>query len=190
MTDVMTSMAAAFRKAGFVPVEERLAAIARETIEEHPRDYAAAYAAFRDAVRQDVELSWALFARFEEAAIRPVLAKAAEEIRRRRTPRVEAGEPGQSATDNQSACARSSAGRAAVTAAIARSLLDTFLVNGRPIGDVSAGEARTWGKARRREARFVELLTAGITDDQPLRRWVTPEEAEAAMARAREDGNE
>lgn len=80
------------------------------------------------------------------------------------------------------------AGARAVAAVVRLSLLDTFRVNGQPLGDVSAAEARLWAEARgrqaRRDARFIELITAGLPDGMPIRRFRRDDEAQAAWAEA------
>jgi len=211
-------MSDAFRAAGYRSADDRLTDAAKAALAAYPQDYGAAYAAFRTAVCRDAELTWALFGRFEEAAIRPVLSRASQEIHQARRAAMADGagsrgdrqsEDARPASSTHSASAGSGGGRqtgadqgrrapsadsiaargAAITAAAARSLLDTFMVNGRPIGDVSAGEARSWARNRKVEWRFVELITAGVMDNQPLRRWVTPDEADAALRRAQADAN-
>lgn len=214
----MNIMSDAFRAAGYRSADDRLMDAAKEALKAHPVNYDDAYAVFRTAVCRDAELTWALFDRFEEAAIRPILARASHEIHQARRAAME-GDAGPAdlrqpdgprpASSTRSASAGSGGGRlpavdhdaaapsaesiaargAAITAAAARSLLDTFMVNGRPIGDVSAGEAKSWARNRKVEWRFVELITAGVMDNQPLRRWVTPEEADAALRRAQADAN-
>jgi hypothetical protein len=68
------------------------------------------------------------------------------------------------------------------------SLLDTFRVNGQPLGDVTPAEARLWAQARgrqaRRDARFVELVTAGLPDGLPIRRFRRDDEVAAAFSQA------
>lgn len=183
----------ALRSAGYRATQDRIATEARDAIMAHPKDYDAAYAMFRAAVYADRDLVVAAFARFEEAALRPLLATAAQEYHREHRPRVVREGGGQDTTGRRVDDATTNsaqAGRDAVAALAKRSLLDTFLVNGRPLGDVSATEARAWGGARRREARFVEILTHGIHDDRPLRVYIKADEADAAFKRAGEMGNE
>lgn len=186
----------ALRSAGYRATQDRIATEARSAIAAHPKDYDAAYAMFRAAVYADRDLVVAAFARFEEHALRPLLATAAQEYHRERKPRVVregGGHPRSEDPLNRAhtdPATHAQAGRDAVTELAKRSLLDTFLVNGRPLGDVSATEARAWGGARRREARFVEIITHGIPDDRPLRVYIKADEADAAFKRAGEMGNE
>lgn len=183
----------ALRSAGYRATQDRIAIEARKAIEAHPKHYDAAYADFRAAIFADRDLVVAAFSRFEEAALRPLLATAAQEYHRERKPRVVREGGGQSDAGTRVVGAPTNpaqAGRDAVTALAKRSLLDTFLVNGRPLGDVSATEARAWGGARRREARFVEIITHGIPDDRPLRVYIKADEADLAFKRAGEMGDE
>lgn len=187
------SLPDALRSAGYRATQDRIAIEARKAIEAHPKHYDAAYADFRAAIFADRDLVVAAFSRFEEAALRPLLATAAQEYHRERKPRVVRDGGGHIPRGSQEAAAPTNpaqAGRDAVTELAKRSLLDTFLVNGRPLGDVSATEARAWSGARRREARFVEILTHGIFDDRPLRVYVKADEADAAFRRAGEMGND
>jgi hypothetical protein len=80
------------------------------------------------------------------------------------------------------------AGARAVAAVVRLSLLDTFRINGQPLGDVTPAEARLWAEARgrqaRRDARFIELIIAGLPDGMPIRRFRRDDEAQAAFAQA------
>jgi len=53
--------------------------------------------------------------------------------------------------------------------AVKLSKLDTFLVNGSPIGDLTPEEALGWAESRERDARFVRLLTQGLPPGRPIR---------------------
>jgi hypothetical protein len=77
------------------------------------------------------------------------------------------------------------AGLSAVAAVTRQSIIDTFQLNGRPIGDATPREARAWAGARERDARFVRLLTANLPEDQPIRRYRSdPDEVAALYAQA------
>lgn len=68
----------------------------------------------------------------------------------------------------------------AAVAAVARlSLLDTFKINGRSVGDLTAAEAIGWASSRKRDVQFVHLLTAGLPLDKPIRKYRTGDEAAA-----------
>ena len=66
----------------------------------------------------------------------------------------------------------------AVAGRMARNLLQSFLVNGKPISQVTPLEARAWSASRRRDARFVELLCSGIPDSSKIGDFRTTEDAE------------
>lgn len=73
----------------------------------------------------------------------------------------------------------------ASVAAVARlSLLDTFKINGRSIGDLTAAEANDWASSRTRDVRFVRLLTTGLPLDKPIRKFRTGDEATALYDKA------
>lgn len=184
------SLSEALHSAGYRATQDRIHTAARAAIIAHPRNFDAAYAELRAAIYADRDLVLAVFSKYEEAALRPLLATAAQEYHRSRKPRVVSAGGGRTVPGNQEQSAPTPSGRDAVIALASRSLLDTFLINGRALGDVSATEARAWGGARRREARFVEILTHGIPDDRPLRTYIKPAEADAAFKRAGEMGNE
>lgn len=65
-----------------------------------------------------------------------------------------------------------------------RSLLRTFMINGRPIGDCTAKEAREWGRTQRRNGKFAELLAFGLSDDMIVGHYKTDEDAAQAQQRA------
>lgn len=69
-------------------------------------------------------------------------------------------------------------------AVMANSILDRFLVNGKPVGDVTAAEAREWAGARKRDAQFVDMLTSGIPDNMVIRQCIKPDEAEKFWTKA------
>ena len=84
------------------------------------------------------------------------------------------------------AAAPSAATLAALNGAAAASLLDTMLVNGKPLGDVTAGEALGWSQAQGRRARFVFLLATNLPPNATIRSCRTPAEAEELWQRAGE----
>lgn len=64
------------------------------------------------------------------------------------------------------------------------SKLDTFPVNGRPIGDCTPHEVRDWLPSRHRDCRFAEMLISGIPDDMQIRKCIRPDEADKIFLRA------
>ena len=77
--------------------------------------------------------------------------------------------------------------------AVARviSKLDTFKVNGRPLGDCTAQEAMAWRASRVRDARFVYLAAVNLPPDRPIRDFITAAEIERLYQQAQaETANE
>jgi len=81
------------------------------------------------------------------------------------------------------------AAKARTAAVIRVSLLDTFQIDGTPIGDWQAGAARTWARTTGRHVRWVEMLTANMPPADPIRRWMTPDEAQSLWQRAAREGD-
>lgn len=66
-----------------------------------------------------------------------------------------------------------------------RGLLRTFLVNGRPIADVTAAEAREWGAAQQQRGRFAILMAEGVPDHMRIGECKTEEDATRAAELSR-----
>ena len=79
---------------------------------------------------------------------------------------------------------QAAAARVRVTVALRLSRLDTFVVNGRPIGDLTPEEARGWASSRERDARFVRMLIANLPPNRPIREFVRGQEADELYQRA------
>lgn len=67
------------------------------------------------------------------------------------------------------------------------SKLDTFIINGQKIGDLTPEEANGWAASRERDARFVRLLTANLPPNRPIREFVTPGLANDLFERAQKE---
>lgn len=91
-----------------------------------------------------------------------------------------------SAASKLTAMADKQAARAAASAATAIRLtrLDTFIINGQKIGDLTATEANAWAGSRERDARFVRLLTANLPPDRPIREFRSGDDADELYLRA------
>jgi hypothetical protein len=178
----------------------RLKEVALNAVRQNPRNWDGARDALFREVRGDAALLWELFAPFRNDAAQMVLTAAASEMRHeelarqgqrgaghqnggdrtftarppRNAPATGPGDAGHPPNGGQFPFA----GIAAVTTAARRSLLETFMVNGQPIGQVTTREAIAWAGARRRDARFVERLTENLPMDAPIGRFRTAEEAE------------
>lgn len=170
----------------------RLHEVAMQAVKQSPRNWDGARDALIKSVRGDASLMWELFAPYRNQALQAALTAAATDLRRQETPRREPGQRGvgQGAHDSQRppACPTPISPDAirAVSGTAAASLLDTFQVNGMPLGDVTAREASKWAGARARDARFVRLMAENLPPDDPIRKWRTAEDATAAYALARE----
>jgi hypothetical protein len=192
----MAAMAEALRAAGVTSAAERLANIARKAVAASPRNWDAAKAAFWREVQGDPVLLWELLAPYRHRAADPYLAVAAQQARQAAEHRSGGG---QRRSDNHSLDAPSAPQPGASRSAAATnadqklgeltklSLLDTFKINGRPIGDLTPPEAIGWAGARERDARFVRLLTANLPPDHPIKKFRTGDDAAACYAQAEAD---
>jgi hypothetical protein len=68
-------------------------------------------------------------------------------------------------------------------------MLDTFRIDGMPIGDVQAGVARAWARREGRHVRWVTMLTSNVPAADPIRRWISAEDADDLWARSVEDAD-
>lgn len=84
---------------------------------------------------------------------------------------------------------RGMAAIASVQDTLQRSLLRTFLVNGRPIGELTGREAREAAASAHQRGRFIELLAHGVPDTMPIADCKTAADAEQAMRIAKECTN-
>jgi hypothetical protein len=71
----------------------------------------------------------------------------------------------------------------------ANSLLRSITIDGRPVGECTAGRAREWARARGRESRFVYLLAHGLQDSQVIGHCKSEEDARQARALADNSDN-
>lgn len=205
----MTAMAAALTKAGVLSAEDRLMQLAIEAWTRSPgagadikrREY------MNDKLRG--EMAYSLFAQYDKAllgvAIAWILTKAEQAIVAQRPGRPVAkfsdhaakrgSEPTRrtptpsrqtSAASNLTALADKQAARAAasVATAVRLSRLDTFVINGQKIGDLTTAEANAWAGSRERDARFVRLLTANLPPDRPIREFRSGEDADELYRRS------
>jgi hypothetical protein len=85
---------------------------------------------------------------------------------------------GSSAASRITKLADKQAAAAEVTLRVRLSMLDTVLIDDKPIGDCTAGEARTWAERRKqdardagRDARFALSLAANLDGGSVLRDW-------------------
>lgn len=184
----MTALAQAFEDAGFQSAEAILREIAREALLRYPLDRAARHSTLSNAVRDRPELLWRYFELFREAAADRWIAEVRPGVAAERQD-TSASRPSSSAESiRQRTAALANAGDAARASVMRNSILDRFTINGHPLGDVTPTEAREFiaAKARQsqRDVRFIDLLTAGMNFDRPIRAITTPDLAEEAWRRA------
>lgn len=67
-----------------------------------------------------------------------------------------------------------------------RNYLDSFLVNGEPIGDLTPETVLARADLHERDARFMRLLASGVPHGHRIREFVTPDEAEERWKMAQE----
>jgi hypothetical protein len=150
-------------------------------------------------VRDDADLLWEMFHYWRNPAIDALLQQA---IVRRREQKAQAaavsevisdaaGEKAKHAlhksmTEGLRIVERTPEQKQQTRNSVAQMLwkLDVFMVNGRAIGDCTASEVRAWCATRRRDARFAELVSAGVTGNQRIRDCITREEAEEFWTQA------
>ena len=189
-------------------IQRRMMQVAREAIQSAPRNWDGAKDAFYANVRKDPDLLWELLAPYRAQASQFWLTQAAAELHAQNRAAVKSqsggGQSGhggrtwnapantqetggQSNRGNQQLAAprpSAAAGAAALANVTRLSLLDTFKVNGQPIGEVTSAEANAWAGSRERDARFVRLLTANLPPTEPIKKYRTADEANALYAQA------
>jgi len=209
----MTQLAQALRAAGVVTIEERLREIAIDVLAAHGTSRIAAANAMYARVRHEPDLLDGLFEPYRELALRRLLGGVESEMRREEIARQEkargegriasgdhAGSAsterpggGHTAADDQrnSAPAATPSDRRAAQESVGTvlrlTMLDTFRIDGMPIGDVQAGAARAWARREGRHVRWVTMLTSNVPAADPIRRWITPEDADEMWSRSVED---
>jgi hypothetical protein len=200
----MTQLREALRAVGVMTVEERLRLIAIEVLATHAHSREAAAAALYARVCHDADLLAGLFAPYRELALRRLLGAVESEMRRYELAHG-GGRPssgghveyapserhggGRTHNDNHGAVAPARPSRdaqEAVGAVLRLTMLDTFKIEGTPIGDMQAGAARAWARREGRHVRWVVMLTANMPAADPIRRWISADDADALWARSQE----
>jgi hypothetical protein len=207
----MSALAEALKSAGHRSSQEQLDAIADAAFAQHPRTLDLARQYVLDAVRDDAALLWTLLERWHRPAADMLLQAAAARRRAKseatvaaktniRLPPASGAKLDQDARNMppQRASGLTIAGpsraemdeaRHAVARVISK--LDTFKVNGRPLGDCTAQEAMAWRASRVRDARFVYLAAVNLPPDRPIRDFITAAEIERLYQQAQaETANE
>ena len=168
----------------------KLIALAREALESSPGSWDGARRVFLDRIRNDADLLWELLEPYRNSAVQILLTQASADMRQDTSAPMsrKAPKPGQPSTFPRPSAARTSnLGQLAVARVASLSILDTFIINGQPIGDVTSLEAIQWASARRRDAKFALMLASGLPQDDPIRKHRTAEEAERIYAEVKRD---
>jgi len=162
-------------------IDQRLARLGKQAVD-GAGSTSEARAVFRRLVSTDeksLTLLWHLFNGVTDAVIDDYLSKFAEpkpavcQI----LPKGQASRANDSGSAKPHQATRQDLSAAAQSAG--RCLLRTFLVNGRPLGDVTAKEATEWADSRSRDARFVMVLVdRAPTPDAILGELWTEDEVE------------
>lgn len=167
---------------------KRVEKSAMSAIKEFPRSWDSAKDAFYKAIRNDAALLWALFEPYRQVAVQKALTEAAAELREAERPQMVGA--GQKICDGRDTSAPPNdikPAMQAVAAVAQQSLLNTFRVNGKPIGDLTPREVNRWAASRERDARFVRLLTQNLPPDEPIRRFRSDTDAGELYERARQE---
>ena len=206
----MVQLAQALRAAGVVTIEERLREIAIEVLAAHGTSRIAAANALYARVRHDADLLDGLFEPYRELALRRLLGGVESDMRREEMTRQEkARGGGRIASDDHAGSApneRPGGGRSpfddrtlnapvatppnrraaqdSVGTVLRLTMLDTFRIDGMPIGDVQAGVARAWARREGRHVRWVTMLTSNVPAADPIRRWITADDADEMWSRS------
>ncbi len=130
---------------------------------------------FQYFLRREPHLLWDLFREERDAVCARFLRGLTKDVPASK-PSVPASKPS-TATSTQRAATLGVA-REAVAGAVRRSILDTFYINGRPVGDALVAEAREWSESHAVRAKFVGLLVAGLPDTGRIRDYISDDDAE------------
>ena len=185
----MTALKSALRKAGYMDFETRILEACREGLRQHPNDTEEAKRTALGAMDRET-LLFLFENRYANDALRPWFAVVRKEIggsAAAEPNRDGAGQPRYGAHRFVARPARepspsrvNATSLSAVSGVVKRAYLRTFFVNGKPIADITAGEAMRWAEGRQRDARFVKALCSTLPDNAVIGEAVTEDEAEAA----------
>ena len=162
--------------------------------------------AFFRAVRGDAEVLWALFAPYRAQAAQAALTLASGEIKQaaRRGGSAEAGTLDEADVEELPKVGKMNGASAPIAPAApnrskersniakiasirAESLLDTVLINGKPVGDFTARQAAAWARTHKQKSRFVELLVQNLPLDEPIRKYRSPDSVKQIYEQAKKD---
>ena len=198
------------RKAGFGTTKERLRDIAVEVLAVHNANNSASREALYARVVHHLDLVLELFSPYRDQALKRLLDwtsdRLAEEARlqepkprkaQTQPPRQEFGAFTEDRRPSLSSAllAKAEAKRAAqqdaqhrVGEVLKMSMLDEFKIDGTPIGKMTAGAALSWARRTGQHVRFVTMLAANLPQQDPIEKFITPEEANELWRRSLTEG--
>lgn len=165
----------------------KIKSLARTVLTTNKMNWDGARDAFYAAVKDDAPLLWELFRHQRADVVNAVLTSVAGDIRddhRRAQAAALVPDTLRLQAPAVKPRATAAAGIQARVEVTARSLLDTFVINRKPIGDMTPTQARAWAGARERDARFVRILTANLPPSEPIRKYRTADDAAHAYDQA------
>ena len=151
---------------------QRLRATARLAVQQNERNLEGAASMVFSEIKGDAELLWALSERFRRDAVMRLLVDVA-------------GPDLPDARVGGSPPKPVRAPTGAVAAIARRTILDTYEVGGRCLGDATPTQARSWARKQKLKSRFIEDLCANLPPDRPIRELVSAERAEETLERVR-----
>lgn len=159
------AMAAALRAVGKETKAELIERLMRQAIEKHSISGPSIAQFSRELVElNNAAVIWELFASERGRVLAQLYERTIYQMRLERAPpKSPAPPPPAPSTEEKARMAQ--VGMAAVLEVATAALLKTVRINDRPIGEVCAGEARSWARERGYEMRFVLLLTEGMADE-------------------------
>jgi hypothetical protein len=186
-------MKLAFRRAGVLTPREKLEHLAKEAWREFPHHTQGGKRRKHITDKLQGDLTWTLFEDWKPAmlgaAVGWLLEQASEQEEKEQAAQAH-GKPGavvhhfpRKEAQAQARIAEAQNKKRAAAAVIVKtavklSKLDTFLINGQPIGDCTPEEAEGWAQSRERDARFVRALIHGCPAGRPIRESRKPTEAD------------
>lgn len=181
-----TAMASALEAAGYVPPADRLVEQAHKVLDVSSPNYLTSAKKLLKEIRDDADLLWELMGDARERLaidylqglnVERVARKRADDIDPTRNyaparpsvvPRVPRAPGAPRNPDLRVPEGKNFAWKSGVAASMEadrrKSKLYTFLINGRPLAEVTAAEARGWATSRERDAQFIRMVTEGVQD--------------------------
>ncbi len=184
-----TNIETAFEKAGLKSARKRLDEIVRDKVK-FSRSFTQAVNDVLSLCRTDADLMWELCRNHRDQAAADLVRAAAKKknwgshnpFENRKSNASPAGRNlcgGETPTKSVPS-GRNAESIAAAAVVVTKSLLDTFQVNGQPIGDLTAREVLASAETDARNARFKTMLCTGLPPKGKLRDYLKPADADRA----------